>query len=191
MRLLVCPRCGAPLPTPTPGGALVTCLFCGASTSLSTGTATAAPSGDEHPSGLPASARAAFCQALAAELTNGVEPRDALVRAARAHLGKLGESDAMARVALALAAEFEKESGALITREAMAMSRLAEGYFGVVETLRTSERAELNLPFLTATSDGPKHFVRTLTAASIAELASHEPTDAPAPKKKRGFWPFS
>jgi hypothetical protein len=65
------------------------------------------------------------------------------------------------------------------------MGRLIETYLLAMEALRRAPAFDVNMPFFSATDEGPKHFVRTLTPADIATLAVRDPAAQPA--KKKGF----
>jgi molecular chaperone DnaK len=128
-----------------------------------------------------------------------VPPYDALCSAAREHLGTLGQSDGIARVTLALAADFDAENRTNCTTDVTALSRLADAYMKACVELARTPQTEMNLPFLTANETGPKHFQLTVTPAVFAALASREPAkaaEAPRaeageePPKKKGWWPF-
>jgi molecular chaperone DnaK (HSP70) len=123
-------------------------------------------------------------EAFKGTLTNGADPELAIAVAAREHLGPLGETDALARVVMSLAHDFEEETGARITSDAMAMSRLLEAYLKAVESMRREGHAQLDLPFLAATRQGPCHLSRRLEPGTIQARAS-----APRPKP-RPWWRF-
>jgi molecular chaperone DnaK len=66
--------------------------------------------------------------------------------------------------------EFKKEHGIDIHGDKAAMQRLKEEAEKAKKELSTTEVAEINLPFLTADADGPKHFEYKLTRAKLIEL---------------------
>ncbi len=66
--------------------------------------------------------------------------------------------------------EFKKESGLDVKSDKAAMQRLKEEAEKAKKELSTTEVADINLPFLTADADGPKHFEYKLTRAKLVEL---------------------
>ena len=68
--------------------------------------------------------------------------------------------------------EFKKESGIDITSDAAAMQRVKDEAEKAKKELSSSTSTDINLPFLSADADGPKHFEYTLTRAKLEELVS-------------------
>ena len=68
--------------------------------------------------------------------------------------------------------EFKKESGIDITKDAAAMQRVKDEAEKAKKELSSSTSTDINLPFLSADADGPKHFEHTLTRAKLEELVS-------------------
>ena len=68
--------------------------------------------------------------------------------------------------------EFKKESGIDIRDDAAAMQRVKDEAEKAKKELSSTTSVEINLPFLTADADGPKHFEHTLTRAKLEELVS-------------------
>ncbi len=66
--------------------------------------------------------------------------------------------------------EFKKESGIDIKNDKAAMQRLKEEAEKAKKELSTTEVTDINLPFLTADAEGPKHFEYKLTRAKLIEL---------------------
>ncbi len=66
--------------------------------------------------------------------------------------------------------QFKNEHGVDITNDKAAMQRLKEEAEKAKKELSTSQETEVNLPFLTADADGPKHFEYKLTRAKLEEL---------------------
>ena len=66
--------------------------------------------------------------------------------------------------------EFKKESGIDIKKEPAAMQRIKDEAEKAKKELSSAKEVEINLPFLTADADGPKHFEYTLTRAKLEEL---------------------
>ncbi|MCF6350989.1 MAG: molecular chaperone DnaK [Flavobacteriaceae bacterium] len=70
-----------------------------------------------------------------------------------------------------LAEEFNKDEGIDLRKDPMALQRLKEASEKAKIELSSSTQTEINLPYVTATSSGPKHLVRTLTRAAFEKLA--------------------
>ncbi len=68
--------------------------------------------------------------------------------------------------------EFKKESGIDIKGDAAAMQRVKDEAEKAKKELSSSTSTDINLPFLSADEDGPKHFEHTLTRAKLEELVS-------------------
>lgn len=84
--------------------------------------------------------------------------------------GRLGGDDFDDRVMKWLAAEFKKESGIDLTNDRMAMQRLKEAAEKAKIELSSLMSTNINLPFITADANGPKHLDITLTRARFDEL---------------------
>ena len=69
-----------------------------------------------------------------------------------------------------LAEEFKKESGVDLHNDALALQRLKEGAEKAKIELSSNQQTEINLPYITADSSGPKHFVHKLTRAKLESL---------------------
>ena len=78
-------------------------------------------------------------------------------------------------------AEFKKAEGVDLSTDKMAMQRLKEAAEKAKKELSSSTTTNINLPFITATAEGPKHFDMNLTRAKFDELTSHlvEKTSGP------------
>jgi len=83
---------------------------------------------------------------------------------------KLGGTDMDAVVMNYLAEEFKKETGVNLMNDDQAVQRLREAAEKAKIELSTTLTADINLPFITATQDGPKHLTQTLTRAKLEEL---------------------
>jgi len=83
---------------------------------------------------------------------------------------KLGGTDMDATIMNYLAAEFKKETGVDVLNDDQAVQRLREAAEKAKIELSTTLKTEINLPFITATQDGPKHLTHTLTRAKLEEL---------------------
>lgn len=72
-----------------------------------------------------------------------------------------------------LVEEFKAENGGLdLTIDPMAHQRLREGAEKAKIELSSTTSTEINLPYITATNEGPKHLVKTLTRAKYEQLVS-------------------
>ncbi|MDG2061203.1 MAG: molecular chaperone DnaK [SAR86 cluster bacterium] len=69
-----------------------------------------------------------------------------------------------------LAAEFKNESGMDLQNDPLALQRLKEGAEKAKIELSTNQQTEVNLPYITADSSGPKHLVLKLTRAKLEAL---------------------
>ena len=68
--------------------------------------------------------------------------------------------------------EFKKESGIDVKNDAAAMQRIKDEAEKAKKELSSSTSTDINLPFLSADSEGPKHFEYTLTRAKLEELVA-------------------
>jgi molecular chaperone DnaK len=82
----------------------------------------------------------------------------------------LGGEDFDMRIVNHFVEQFKKESGIDVKDDKAAMQRLKEEAEKAKKELSTTEVADINLPFLTADADGPKHFEYKLTRAKLIEL---------------------
>ncbi len=80
--------------------------------------------------------------------------------------------------------EFKKEHGVDLKGDNAAMQRLKDEAEKAKKELSTTSETEINLPFLTADADGPKHFEAKLTRAKLEELVSEliDKTEEPCRK---------
>jgi molecular chaperone DnaK len=80
--------------------------------------------------------------------------------------------------------EFKKEHGIDIREDKAAMQRLRDEAEKAKIELSTAQEVEINLPFLTADADGPKHFEHKLTRAKLESLVADliDKTAAPCEK---------
>ena len=69
-------------------------------------------------------------------------------------------------------AEFRKQEGIDLSGDKMAMQRLKEAAEKAKKELSSATTTNINLPFITATADGPKHFDMNLTRAKFDELTN-------------------
>ncbi len=69
-----------------------------------------------------------------------------------------------------VASEFQREQGIDLRKDSMAMQRLREAVEKAKIELSTTLTTDLNLPYITADSTGPKHLTMTLTRAKLEEV---------------------
>jgi molecular chaperone DnaK len=69
-----------------------------------------------------------------------------------------------------LLTQFKNDTGIDLTNDAMAMQRLKEAAEKAKKELSTTVETDINLPFITADSNGPKHMNLKLTRAKLEEL---------------------
>ena len=84
----------------------------------------------------------------------------------------LGGDDFDNKITDWLVSEFKKTEGVDLSVDKMALQRLKEAAEKAKKELSTSTTTNINLPFITATSEGPKHLDMTLTRAKFDELTS-------------------
>ena len=84
----------------------------------------------------------------------------------------LGGDDFDKKIVDYLAEEFRKQNGIDLRKDKQALQRLTEAAEKAKIELSSVTQAEINLPFITATQDGPKHLDTTLTRAQFEELCS-------------------
>ncbi|HUY00013.1 MAG TPA: molecular chaperone DnaK [Candidatus Deferrimicrobium sp.] len=83
---------------------------------------------------------------------------------------QLGGTDMDILIVDFLVAEFQRTQGINLKNDTMAIVRLAEAAEKAKIELSTTVNSEINLPYLTADSTGPKHMTYTLTRAKLEEL---------------------
>jgi molecular chaperone DnaK len=84
----------------------------------------------------------------------------------------LGGDDFDKKIVDYLAAEFQKMEGIDLRKDKQALQRLTEAAEKAKIELSSVTQAEINLPFITATQDGPKHLEMSLTRAKFEELCA-------------------
>ncbi len=84
----------------------------------------------------------------------------------------LGGDDFDKKIVDFLAEKFKKDEGIELRKDKQALQRLTEAAEKAKIELSSVTQAEINLPFITATQDGPKHLDTTLTRAKFEELCS-------------------
>ncbi|MCP5061120.1 MAG: molecular chaperone DnaK [Ignavibacteriae bacterium] len=82
----------------------------------------------------------------------------------------LGGDDFDQRLIDYLAEEFEKTEGIDLRKDPMALQRLKEGAEKAKIELSSTTQSDVNLPFITATQEGPKHLNITITRAKFEQL---------------------
>jgi molecular chaperone DnaK len=83
---------------------------------------------------------------------------------------RLGGDDFDQRIIDYLVAEFKKSNGIDLSTDKMAMQRLKEAAEKAKIELSGMQQTQINLPFITADAQGPKHLDITLTRAKFEEL---------------------
>ncbi len=83
---------------------------------------------------------------------------------------RLGGDDFDERVTRYMIDEFKKSDGVDLSLDKMALQRLKEAAEKAKKELSSSTTTNINLPFITATAEGPKHFDMNLTRAKFDEL---------------------
>jgi molecular chaperone DnaK len=84
----------------------------------------------------------------------------------------LGGDDFDKKIVDFMAAEFQKSEGIDLRKDKQALQRLTEAAEKAKIELSSVTQADINLPFITATQDGPKHLELTLTRAKFEELCA-------------------
>ncbi|MBD1848724.1 molecular chaperone DnaK [Leptolyngbya sp. ST-U4] len=84
----------------------------------------------------------------------------------------LGGDDFDKKIVDFLAEEFKRNEGIELRKDKQALQRLTEAAEKAKIELSSVTQTEINLPFITATQDGPKHLDVTLTRAKFEELCS-------------------
>ena len=82
----------------------------------------------------------------------------------------LGGEDFDQRVINFLVEEFKKENGIDLAKDSMALQRLKEAAEKAKKDLSTSMETEVNLPFITADQNGPKHMMIKISRAKLESL---------------------
>ena len=82
----------------------------------------------------------------------------------------LGGEDFDAKIVDFLADEFKKQEGIDLRGDRLALQRLKEGAERAKIELSSAQTTEVNLPFITADQNGPKHLVKTITRADLEKL---------------------
>jgi hypothetical protein len=203
---LACQRCNAPLSEPQADSPFVACSFCGTTHSVAPRTL-----GFKSEGPSPAQLKKKAIEAAWAEATaHSKDPIVALRAVVAACAGPLKdehEAERAARLAESLLRDFDAEHQTSALTDRTAVERVADGAVKAVVELRIVERTEVNLPFLAATAEGPRHLTQGINREQLAALAAVPrvevrvatppsaapdtgPRDEGAAKPKRKWWPF-
>ncbi len=83
---------------------------------------------------------------------------------------RLGGDDFDQKITDYILAEFKKQEGIDLSNDTMALQRIKEAAEKAKKELSAATTTDINLPYLTATAEGPKHFEMNLTRAKFDEL---------------------
>ncbi len=84
----------------------------------------------------------------------------------------LGGEDFDQRIINFLVEEFRKDNGIDLSKDSMALQRLKEAAEKAKKELSTSMETEVNLPFITADQNGPKHLLIKLSRAKLEAMVA-------------------
>jgi len=82
----------------------------------------------------------------------------------------LGGEDFDSKVVEFLAADFQKAEGIDLTKDKLALQRLKEAAEKAKIELSSAATTEVNLPFITADQNGPKHLVKSISRADLEKM---------------------
>jgi molecular chaperone DnaK len=82
----------------------------------------------------------------------------------------LGGEDFDSKIVEFLAADFQKAEGIDLTKDKLALQRLKEAAEKAKIELSSAATTEVNLPFITADQNGPKHLVKAISRADLEKL---------------------
>ena len=99
---------------------------------------------------------------------------------------RLGGDDFDQKITDYMLAEFKKAEGVDLSNDKMALQRLKEAAEKAKKELSSATTTNINLPFITATAEGPKHFDMNLTRAKFDEL-THELVEMTAEPVRRAL----
>jgi molecular chaperone DnaK len=85
---------------------------------------------------------------------------------------RLGGDDFDEKIVQWLIKEFKESEGIDLTQDSQALQRLTEAAEKAKIELSTLTQSSINLPFISVTSEGPKHIEKTLTRAKFEELCA-------------------
>ncbi|MFH1201044.1 MAG: molecular chaperone DnaK [bacterium] len=83
----------------------------------------------------------------------------------------MGGGDIDRKIIRWIAEEYKKESGIDVTKDPLAHQRLKEAAEKAKHELSTTVEAEINIPFITSDSSGPKHLLMKMSRATLESLA--------------------
>ena len=99
---------------------------------------------------------------------------------------RLGGDDFDQKIVDYMVSEFKKMEGVDLSGDKMAMQRIKEAAEKAKKELSSASTTNINLPFITATVDGPKHFDMNLTKAKFDEL-THDLVELTAEPVKKAL----
>ena len=99
---------------------------------------------------------------------------------------RLGGDDFDQKITDYILAEFKKQEGIDLSKDNMALQRIKEAAEKAKKELSSATTTDINLPYLTATPEGAKHFEMTLTRAKFDEL-THDLVERTAGPVKRAL----
>ena len=99
---------------------------------------------------------------------------------------RLGGDDFDQKVTDWMIEEFKKAEGVDLSADKMALQRLKEAAEKAKKELSSATTTNINLPFITATAEGPKHFDMNLTRAKFDEL-THDLVEKTAEPVRRAL----
>ena len=97
---------------------------------------------------------------------------------------RLGGDDFDQRITDYMLSEFKRTEGVDLSNDKMALQRLKEAAEKAKKELSSATTTNINLPFITATAEGPKHFDMNLTRAKFDDL-THDLGEKPAEPVRR------
>ena len=99
---------------------------------------------------------------------------------------RMGGDDFDQKITDYMLAEFKKNEGVDLSTDKMALQRLKEAAEKAKKELSSATTTNINLPFITATSEGPKHFDMNLSRAKFDEL-THDLVEKTAEPVRRAL----
>ncbi len=84
----------------------------------------------------------------------------------------MGGEDIDQKIIQWIADEFKKESGLDVTKDELALQRLKEAAEKAKHELSTVMETEINIPFISSDSSGPRHLLLKMSRSTLEELAS-------------------
>ena len=99
---------------------------------------------------------------------------------------RLGGDDFDQKITDYMLSEFKKAEGVDLSTDKMALQRLKEAAEKAKKELSSATTTNINLPFITATAEGPKHFDMNLTRAKFDEL-THDLVEKTAEPVRRAL----